>query len=271
MEGDRFIACHDAKLADENFKPRYASLSLHADFGGLRYRDAKFTFEWQSPNDLESIVKIPGKNLLLLCESGDSNGAPDTQMIFEAKVIRRSIRIIHAVPWPVPILNVEATAVAKLNEKFVFVFAERADTQSSTEWRWIELNPRTMVFADPIRPIRFQAPNPELDNRVIVGLDIGPLGVIYSVSAFDAEAAGLPDPDNGPFAAAIYEIGRISEVDGTPEITLYSEPTTLATKDGFKVESVAVRDLGDSAGIYFGTDDENDGGVLRPIPPPANP
>ena len=104
-----------------------------------------------------------------------------------------------------------------------------------------------------------------------VGLDIGPPGVIYSVSAFDAEAAGLPDPDNGPSAAAIFEIGRISEVDGTPDITLYSEPTTLATKDGFNVEAVAVRDLGDSVGIYFRTDDENYGGVLQPIPPLANP
>jgi hypothetical protein len=175
------------------------------------------------------------------------------------------------VPWPVPILNVEATAAAKLNEKFVFVFAERANTQSSTKWRWIELNPRTMVFAHQIRPIRFRAPNPELSNRVTVGLDIGPPAVIYSVSAFDAEAAGLPAPDNGPSAAAIFEIGRISEVDGTPDITLYSEPTNLATKDGFKVEAVAVRDLGDSVGIYFRTDDENYGGVLQPIPPLANP
>lgn len=32
------------------------------------------------------------------------------------------------------------------------------------------------------------------------------------MTAFDAEAAGLPDPDNGPFASAVYRIGVVTQL-----------------------------------------------------------
>ena len=49
--------------------------------------------------------------------------------------------------------------------------------------------------------------------------------------------------------------GGIAGLDAAPE--------RLATLDGFKVESVVVDDVGQ---VFVGTDDEDLGNVLRPLP-----
>ena len=101
----------------------------------------------------------------------------------------------------------------------------------------------------------------------MVGLDIDQQGTIYSVSAFDAESAGLPNPDNGPYASGVYEIGKIKLENKKPTVELYSQPTEQALVNGFKIESIAVRNENDSdrPQIFIGTDDENYGGTLRQL------
>jgi hypothetical protein len=98
-------------------------------------------------------------------------------------------------------------------------------------------------------------------------MDLDSSGRIYIASAFDAEAAGMPDPDNGPFASAVYCIGELAEVRGEPQINLFDSPRLQGTLDGFKAESVAVRES-DEHGlqIFVGTDDENYGATLRLLP-----
>ena len=73
-------------------------------------------------------------------ESGD-NGNPRFQRIFKARVEDNRVRIIDVTPWPVSIHNVEATAVAALGDRFVFLFAERAQNLSSTDLRWAVFDP----------------------------------------------------------------------------------------------------------------------------------
>ena len=270
IDDGRFIACHDAKVADENFRPRYAVLNLPTGLLGVTFRDAKFSVAGVFPNDLESIAKVPGKNTLLLCESGDTKNDPALQKIFKAKATKNGLRITEFVNWPVPITNVEATAVAQVGSKYIFVYAERADNQPSTEVSWLEFDPNRMEFDGEPQSVTFHQPNPQRYNRVIVGLDIDRDGIIYSVSAFDAEAAGLPDPDNGPYAAGIYAIGQVEEDASGPSIDLYDQPIELGTVDGLKVESVAIRENDGVREIYFGTDDENYGGVIRRLPAPGN-
>ena len=125
-----------------------------------------------------------------------------------------------------------------------------------------------------VQSVAFAQPDPARFNRVIVGLDVDSRGLIYSVSAFDPENADPPvsdDPDNGPYAAGVYVIGSIQGESGTAEIELLPTPTLLGMVDGFKVESVAVKKDVEAGSfeIFIGTDDENYGGVLRPLPPPV--
>ena len=269
--GNRFIAVHDAKVEDEFFKPRVAALSLPRDSRGITYKDSRVSYRRATPNDLESVAAIPGTNQVLLVESGDGKHDPSVQRIFKADVKQNGVRVRSVTQWPFPITNVEGTAVARLGETHVFLYAERADNLPSTELSWVVFDPKKMEFASTAQSVTFESPDPARFNRVIVGLDVDSDGLIYSVSAFDAEAAGLPDPDNGPFAAGVYLIGQLKRVDGKPQVELHDPPICLAMVDGFKVESVAVRQdtAKDIYQLYIGTDDENYGGTLRPLPPPV--
>lgn len=265
-----FVAVHDAKVEDELFKPRVANLQLPLGLRGVTYTDQRVIYRGITPNDLESVAKIPGSNHILLVESGDSKNDPKIQRIFKASVQKNRVRIISQTKWPVNIFNVEGTAVAKLDDRFYFVFAERADNQPSTELTWIEFDPKKMRFKKKVNRIKFESPDLQRYNRVIVGLDIDSNGFIYSVSAFDAEAAGLPNPDNGPFAAGVYMIGQIKLQNEKASIELFPQPVEYALLDGFKVESVAVRESNDDElpQLFIGTDDENYGGILRQLPLP---
>ena len=269
LSGDNFIGVHDAKTDEaEMMIPRISDLQLPKDLTGITATSRRLTFNGVTPNDLESIAKIPGSTEYLLVESGDSMQDPSVQRIFKAIPQRGQLQIISQTQWPVKITNVEGTAVAKLGDTYVFVFAERSDNKPDTQLSWITFDPETMNFAKQVNRIQFKSPDPERFNRVIVGLDIDSEGTIYSVSAFDAESAGLPNPDNGPYAAGVYEIGTISLKDNTPSVELYSKPVEHALVDGFKIESIAVRKRkgSDKAEIFIGTDDENYGGTLRQLP-----
>ena len=268
VDGDNFIAVHDAKTdAAEMRHPRVAQLKLPKDLHGIDRTNLRLTFNGSIPNDLESIAKIPGSNEYLLVESGDNMQDPSVQRIFKAKLLNGQLNIVSQTQWPVKITNVEATAVAKLGDTYVFVFAERADNKPETELSWIVLNPDTMNFATHVDRITFKSPDADRFNRVIVGLDIDRNGIIYSVSSFDAESAGLPNPDNGPYASGVYEIGTIKLKDNAPIVDLYPEPTERALVDGFKIESIAVRNVNGSKRpqLFIGTDDENYGGALRQL------
>jgi hypothetical protein len=98
-------------------------------------------------------------------------------------------------------------------------------------------------------------------------MDLDSTGRIYISSTFDAEDAGLPNPDNSPFSSAVFCIGQLREVDGEPEVFLFDTPRLEGTLQGFKVESLAVRE-GDGYGfqIFVGTDDENYGATMRLLP-----
>jgi hypothetical protein len=46
------------------------------------------------------------------------------------------------------------------------------------------------------------------------------------------------------------------------------DPRLLAIVDGFKPESIASSGVSGGIELFVGTDDENYGGTLRPLPPP---
>lgn len=50
-----------------------------------------------------------------------------------------------------------------------------------------------------------------------------------------------------------------------------ASPQRIATLDGFKVESLALRPHGDGEQLFAGTDNENHGGTIRQILLPPEP
>ena len=101
-------------------------------------------------------------------------------------------------------------------------------------------------------------------NRAIVALDVDGEGNIYAASTLDPEGLA-DDPDNGPFRSVVHRIGRVG--GGRP--VLDAKPEVLAVLDGVKVESLAVRERDGRRELFIGTDDENYGGILRPLPASA--
>ena len=85
--------------------------------------------------------------------------------------------------------------------------------------------------------------------------------MIYIVSAYDS------GNDGGPFRSVVWQIGTISDdIQGNPVVNL-GVNFRLASLDGLKVESIAIREVpGGKKEVYVGTDDEHYGGILRLLP-----
>ena len=267
VEGDCFLAVHDAKVS-ESGNPRVSLVYLPSDSKGIIWKPQTVEFFGEESNDLESAARIPGTNDILLVESGDSSNDSKYQRIFRARVENDTVRIIDETPWPVPVYNVEASAVAAIGERHVFLYAERAQNRPHTELRWTMFEPKTLIFGH-FQSVKFKNPDPLAFNRPLVAMDLDSSGLIHIASAFDAEAAELPDPDNGPFTSAVYCIGKLILENGRPKVTLFKKPKLEGFLQGFKVESVAIRESEEYGfQIFVGTDDENYGATMRLLAPP---
>ncbi|MHC4992666.1 MAG: SdiA-regulated/phytase-like domain-containing protein [Planctomycetota bacterium] len=267
--GDRFLAVHDAKNPDELDRPRVGIIELPVDLDGVLWKPLDVRWPGEPSSDLESAARIPGTDHVLLVESGD-DGDPFFHRIFRAGLYGDHLAIEAVTDWPEDVFNVEGTAVARLGDTYVFLYAERAQNEPSTDVRWAAFDPQTLTFG-PFSSARFRNPS-DAYNRPLVAFDVDDAGHLYIASAFDAEAANLPDPDNGPFGSAVWRIGVIQLNDGgEPVVMLDRQPHLVATLDGFKVESVAIHPQRTRAtSLFVGTDDENYGATIRPLLPASD-
>ena len=263
---DRFLAVHDAKNPDELDRPRVSIVIRPQDPKGVLYKPLTVNWGGLDSSDLESVARIGGTSRYLLCESGD-DGDPTFRRIFRARLAGPQLVIEAAVNWPVPVFNVEATAVARVQGQFYFLYAERDDNAPTTDINWAPFDPANMQFGS-FQSVSLPNPDPQKIVRAVVGMDVDRQGRIFTVGSFDPEAAGLPgDPDFGPFRSSVWMIGKIRPVQGQVAVVLAPTPTRIATIDGFKAESVAVVVENQQRQVYVGFDDENYGGTLRPMPP----
>ena len=113
----------------------------------------------------------------------------------------------------------------------MFLFAERAQNRPHTELRYAMFDPGTLSFGQ-FQSVKFPNPDPLAFNRPLVAMDLDSRGLIHIASAFDAEAAGLPDPDNGPFASAVYCLGKLIQENGRPKVTLFKDPKLRGISSG---------------------------------------
>jgi hypothetical protein len=263
IDGDQFLAVHDTK--DARNLPRVSLVRLPQSAIGLIVQPVELS--WPEPQgssgDLESVARIPGTAMLLLAESGSARrGGTDLRRIFLVERRDGGLAIIDVAEWPVPISNVEGTAVARVGEHLVFLFAERAEGQPGTLLRWAPFTAPPLAFG-AFQEVSFAVPEPTGPHaRPVSAIEIDDAGRIYVASATD------PARDNGPFRSVLWRIGRMQAAASVgAALVLDERPERLGTLDGLKVEGLAVREnAGAEPDIFFGTDDENLGGILRLLP-----
>jgi len=261
LSGNAFLAVHDAKNdVKERGKPRVSLVRAATTPTGVRSRALEV--RWQGPqgpsNDLESVARIPGTRQVLLVESGDDGSA--FQRIFLATPTGRRVKIEETVRWPTPVWNVEGSAVARFGTRLVFLYAERNQGSASTEVRWARMRLDPLRFGS-FREARLDVPTTLGTNRPVVAIDVGADGSVVIAAAYD------PDEDNGPFTSGVFRAGKLQiGPGGTPVFWPDAEPELLAPANGVKIESVALRaSSSPDTEIFYGTDDENYGAVLRQI------
>ncbi|HJQ69053.1 MAG TPA: hypothetical protein VKA70_08775 [Blastocatellia bacterium] len=265
VEGDTFLALHDAKYPDEKDRVRVSLLSLPRSLDGITLKP--LAIDWPSPqgpsSDLESVARIPGTNSFLLTESGEQRD--DNQRfrrIFLTELRDGRLVLLSFAELPATVNNIEGSAVWKTGSRLTYIFAERGDGLSRTEFYWasLETNPlRVGPFQKTyFSPVGFTGAN----RRPVSAVEVDSKGRIYISSAYDTE------DDNGPFTSVIWRAGRFqTDRKGGAMPVFLSRPQKLATLDGLKVESLAVREMKEGlVELFAGTDDENYGGAVRPIP-----
>ena len=134
----------------------------------------------------------------------------------------------------------------------------RVGRQTKLRWATLSLDP---VAFGPFQEVTYVGVDPVgTGARAIVALTVDREGLIYSASADDS------GNDDGPFRSVVWRIGRIlADGQGRPQVRL-ARGERLATLDGLKVESLAVRESKGGKQVFVGTDDEHYGGALRLLP-----
>lgn len=270
---DTFLAVHDAKYPAEASAPRVSLITRSVTGSG--WTPSPLAVAWPAEagpsSDLESVAPVPGTPDVLLVESG--SGRKPVPHVYLARRSGATLRIRSAAAWPVPVTNVEGSAVARLGDRFVFVFAERSAGQAATSLTW------GLLAGDALRAgqLRWgavqQVALPNLapagaGARAASALAVDADGRLYVTTAYD------PGDDYGPFRSRVWTVGRLTRDDtGAPTIVLTTPPCPHATLDGLKVEGLALRRDTASAprpssapDVFIGTDDERLGAVFRPLP-----
>jgi hypothetical protein len=111
---ENLLAVHDAKGGSD--RARVSRVHLPDAEAVFRMEPVPVQAgERQWPGiDLESIAPIPGTALALLAESGGKREDGSIPTIFLAEYRRGKLSILDATDWPVPVNNVEGTAVASV-------------------------------------------------------------------------------------------------------------------------------------------------------------
>ena len=268
VEDDLFLGVHDAKpSARKPESPRISLVRLpRSKREGVSWEPLMLAVPGAGGpiSDLESVSRLPGGQGFLLAESGQ--GGRKARRLFLATVSNGKWTLEAQAHWPVPVTNVEATEVVEVGGQLLFLYAERADGHGETLLRWAPISLTPLQFG-AFREVVYRSSDPVGEGaRPIAALAADAQGTLYGASTQDS------GNDDGPFRSVVWRIGRISRgADGQPQVDL-SAPTRLATLDGLKVESLAVRESRKhGTQLFIGTDDENYGGILRPLPVPLTP
>lgn len=207
---------------------------------------------WPDPdgtsNDLESVAAVPGTDSFLLVESGYFEGRYGRilQITLDGKVLRTG----HL---PTNVTNIEGTAVVGTLSGLAFLFGERQD--GTIRWADLDLSGAEIQFTEK-GSVRFQVADPQGTNhRELSTLEADLSGRLFTASTVDPG-------DRGPFQSVVWEIGQVGE-----QLSILGEPRRIADVPDAKVEALAFcRGADGKEQLFLGSDDEDFGGSLRPVP-----
>lgn len=223
------------------------------------------------PSDLEAACALNGlEHQFLVAESGYYPKAGGTKY---GRVFHVSLTFTPDVGWrgevlgtaqlPPGTVDIEGLAcILRDDGTYMLIFGERgsSDDRPSAHLQTALWRPgdTTIVFASDTE---FSAPDwPEgAKNRDCSDLYLDSKGTLWIASTDDPT-------DEGPFRSVVYEIGSDLPTDPTQPLRL-GEPVARWRLDSVKVEALGPG-LVENAELSVGTDDENFGGLWRPLPSP---
>ena len=277
IEPNRYLVVHDAKVYED--KPRLGILAIQAS--GPVYTPLRIV-EWMDPdgpaNDLESACALsdrPGE--FLVAESG--YWEKKYGRVFHVRLSGETGQVVRA--YKLPLLadsnpkktgdNFEGLAcVRHADGRYLLLLGERGGSElyPSGRLRWgsLDLRSSSLEWAERgTASIEVTAPGPwpaGTKKRDIADLYLDNEGTLWASATAD-------QGDNGPFRSVIFRIGTVSP-GAVPPVKLTGPVVADWILDGMKVEALAAPATAAPGSVLsVGTDDENFGGVWRPLFPPV--
>ncbi|WP_327660866.1 MULTISPECIES: hypothetical protein [unclassified Streptomyces] len=247
----------DALVVHDNKKPGQSRIS-HVTFHPSAPKDTKVTplaWDGMEPKDLEAIEAVPGTD-------GEFMALASRGLVYRLHVDGDTARVLDLTPLPaIPEgADFEGFALGTAHGKTVAVWADRgagADRPATVFAAPFSLNEYGEAEFGSVRKAEFRAAYPKGDVRHVSDISIAKSGRIMVSSASDAG-------DDGPFASAVSEAGRVSlNASGSAATLRIGAPRSAPDRfDGRKIEAVECLPGADGRAL-LGTDDENLGGFVK--------
>ncbi|MCX5530432.1 hypothetical protein OG785_07665 [Streptomyces sp. NBC_00006] len=247
----------DALVVHDNKKPGQSRIS-RVTFHPSAPKDTKVTpvaWDGMEPKDLEAIEAVPGTD-------GEFMALASRGLVYRLHVDGNTARVLDLTPLPaIPEgADFEGFALGTAHGKTVAVWADRgagADRPATVFAAPFSLNEYGEAEFGSVRKAEFRAAYPKGNVRHVSDISIAKSGRIMVSSASDAG-------DDGPFASAVSEAGRVSlNASGSAATLRIAAPRSAPDRfDGRKIEAVECLPGADGRAL-LGTDDENLGGFVK--------
>ncbi len=227
-------------------------------------------------NDLESVCAIPGKkNEFLAAESGNWQGRFGRIFHIKLDIPQNKATVLGSFKPPVIKTNDRGMVgdqyegmhcIRRSSTEYVLILAERGGSRAHPygilRWGTWDVTKNSFTFSNEGKNgIAVNAPgnwtNPKA-KRSLTDLYVDAENNIWATASYD-------QGDLGPFYSVIYKLGNINTSNASVPIAVIASPKVGRHIHGFKIESLAGPAKDIISTHSFGTEDENYGGVWRPI------
>ena len=276
---NQYLVVHDIK--SKSAAPRLGRLVIAKE--GTFYQPIEVA-DWKGEraNDLESVCRLPSGEFLA-AESGvreeQEEGAEPKEKfgrLFRIAITGDTAEVRAAYAGAkVTISNkkgkgddYEGLLCIPSGNRILIVQGERGGSKpyphSLLRWGWLDLEKDQLTFpAEGLAGLPVVPPTKDLpgtERRDIADLYADEKGVVWAAGATDGG-------DQGPFRSYVYKLGQL-QPERNPPIALEKDLSPLWTIDGFKTEALGEA-WTENGALAFGTEDEENGGVVRELLEPA--
>ncbi|MFI5662011.1 hypothetical protein [Streptomyces sp. NPDC051684] len=249
------LVVHDNKMPGER---RISRVAFHPSAP----KDTKVTplaWEGMAPKDLEAIEAVPGSD-------GEFMALASRGLVYRLHVDGDTARVLDLAPLPAIPEGADFEGFAlgtSAHGRTVAVWADRGagkDRPATVFAAPFAVNEYGEAEFGNVSKAEFRAAYPKGEVRHVSDISLTKSGRIMVGSASDAG-------DDGPFASAVSEAGRVSlNTSGTGATLRIAERHGAPDRfDGRKIEAVECLP-GAGGRALLGTDDENLGGYLKSAP-----